>query len=347
MMNDLKEVNDQFDEIISGLDQIKGEFESLKATAPPSKDEAIDSNPDDDPESIALEDYLSSRLQQIGEISSEKKEVKGLRTGNGWDATQLIEYVYKIDPVSIKRAIDLAISSNRRLREKIVDSLMRRKSEIELIGSPIVEFVPIWKIRGFHECYYLRSNAYKIEVNEDVVGVELEGKSRDLILEKKHRNLVPSLILERLQRLGAFLSSESKYFLVNEVTELARTRSDGELVVSSSGKKLGQDDELALTSWRSKRIFDQTELNVKGAKIRVRESAISKETLLEKFRGQVIRMPDRFKQILSNRLQIIELKRIYVPLIRVPIQKGIVPREVIVNGTSGELADSNLLELFE
>ena len=344
----LKEVNDQFDEIILGLDQVKREFEGLKAMTPPSKDEANDSTKDnDDPESIALEEYLSSRLQQIGEISSERKEVKGLRTGNGWDATQLIEYVYKIDPVSIKRAIDLAISSNRGLKEKIVDSLMRRKSEIKLIGSPTVEFVPIWKVKGFHECYYLRTNAYKIKVNEDVVGVEVEGKSRDLILEKKHRNLVPSLILERIQRLGGFLSSESKYFLVNEVTELARTRSDGELVVSSSGKKLGQDDELALTSWRSKRIFDQTELKVKGAKIQVREPTISVETLLEKFREQVIRMPDRFKQILSNRLQISELKRIYVPLIRIPIQKGLVPREVIVNGTSGELADSNLLELFE
>jgi hypothetical protein len=343
----LIETDDRFSEIISGLNQIRREFEGVQAATASDDDESKDSKADKDPESIALEEYLSTRLQQIGEIPSETKEVKGLKTGNGWDATQLIEYVYKIDPVSIKRAIDLAISSNRRLREKIVDSLMRRKREIKLIGTPTVEFVPIWKVKGFHECYYLRTNAFKIKVNEDVVGVEVEGKSRDLILEKKHRSFVPSLILERFQRLGAFLSSESKYFVVNDVTELARTRSDGELAVSGSGKKLGQDDELALTSWRSKRIFDQTELKVKGAKIRVREPAISKETILAKFREQVIRMPERFKQILSNRLQINELKRIYVPLIRIPIQKGLVPREVIVNGTSGELADSNLLELFE
>jgi hypothetical protein len=344
----LKEANDQFDGMVLGLGENGREFEGLQAAASPSEDEDNDSTKvNDDPESIALEEYLSSRLQHIGEISSERKEAKGLRTGNGWDAAQLIEYVYKIDPVPIKRAIELAISSNRRLREKIADSLMRRKSEIKLIGTPTVEFVPIWKIIGFHECYYLRTNTYKIKVNEDVVGVEVEGKSRDLILEKKHRNFVPSLIFERLQRLGGFLTSESKYFLVNEVTELARTRSDGELVVSSSGKKLSQDDELALTSWRSKRIFDKTELKVKGANIHVRESAISRETLLEKFREQVIRMPERFKQILSNRLQVTELKRIYVPLIRIPIQKGLVPREVVVNGTSGELADNNLLESFE
>ena len=333
---------------ILGLNHIRRELDEALRAATPPKDEANDSTrANDDPESIALEEYLSSRLQQIGEIPSETKEVKGLRTGNGWDATQIVEYVYKIDPVSIKRAIDLAISSNRRLREKIADSLMRRKSDIKLIATPTIEFVPIWKVKGFHECYYLRTDAYKIKVNEDVVGVEVEGKSRDLILEKKHRSFVPSLILERFQRFGAFLSSESKYFVVNDVTELARTRSDGELVVTGSGKKLSQEDELALTSWRSKRIFDQTEPKVKGAKIRVQESAISKETLLAKFREQVIRMPERFKQILSNRLQIIELKRIYVPLIRIPIQKGLVPREVIVNGTSGELADNNLLELFQ
>jgi len=345
----LIESDDQINQKISELNNIRDKLEEvLKAATPPTKDEENDTtNTKEDPESLALEEYLSSRLQQIGEIASQVKEVKGLRTGNGWDTTQIIEYVYKIDPVSIKRAVDLAISSNRMLREKIADSLMRRKSEIKLVGIPTVEFVPIWKVKGFHECYYLRTDAYKIKVNEDVVGVEVEGKSRDLILERKHRSLVPSVILERFQRLGAFLSSESKYFVVNDVTELARSRSDGELVVSSSGKKLSQDDELTLTSWRSKRVFDQTELKVKGAKISVRESAISKETILEKFREQVIRMPERFKQILSNRLQITELKRIYVPLIRVPIQKGLVPREVIVNGTSGELADSNLLDLFE
>ena len=343
------EGNDQFDEIISGLRHARRELEdAIHRAASPDKDQEDDSpKGEEDPESIALEEYLSSRLQQIGEITSETKEVKGLKTGNGWDATQLIEYVYKIDPVSVKRAIDLAISSNRRLGEKFVDSLLRRKSETKVVGPATVEYVPIWKIRGFHECYYLRTDAYKIQVSEDVVGVEVEGRSRDLILEKKHRSFVPSLILERFQRLGAFLSSESKYFVVNDVTELARTRSDGELVVSCSGKKLAQDDELALTSWRSKRIFDQSQLKVKGAKLRVRESAISKETVLGEFREHVIRMPERFKQILSNRLQIIELKRIYIPLIRIPIQKGLVPREVIVNGTSGDLADSNLLALFE
>ena len=339
----VNDLDDRLDERTLGLD-IRREFDSLRAVGSGADEQDNSKRDDEDPDSIALEEYLSSRLQQIGEISSEKKEARGLRTGNGWDAAQLIEYVYKIDPVSIKRAVDLAISSNRRLREKIVDALFRRKSEIKLIGIPTVEFVPIWKIKGFHECYYLRTNTYKIQVNEDVVGVELEGRSRDLILEKKHRSFVPSLILERLQRLGAFLTSDSKYFLVNDVTELARTRSDGELVVSSSGKKLGQDDELALTSWRSKRIFDHAELKVKGAKIHVRESAISKEALLDMFREQVIRMPDRSKQILSNRLQVTELKRIYVPVIRVPIQKGLVPREVLVNGTSGELPEGNLLE---
>jgi hypothetical protein len=58
-------------------------------------------------------------------------------------------------------------------------------------------------------------------------------------------------------------------------------------------------------------------------------------------------MPENFKQILSNRLQITELRRIYVPLIKIPLQKGLVPREVIVNGTTGELAQSNILALFE
>ena len=81
------EANDRFDEIISGLNHVRRELEeTIHAATPPTKDEANDSaKSNEDPESIALEEYLSSRLQQIGEIASVTKEAKGLRTGNGWD----------------------------------------------------------------------------------------------------------------------------------------------------------------------------------------------------------------------------------------------------------------------
>jgi len=338
--------DDRFDEIVSGLRKIREGLETFHASAPSPNNEEDRREPED-LDTMALEEYLASHLQQMGEVAAETKEITGLKTGNGWDAAQIVEQVYRIDPVSMKRAVDVAISSNRKLKERVANKLMRRRSDTRLVGTPTIEFVPIWKIRGFHECYYLRSNAYKVKVKEDVVGVEVEGKSRDLILERRHRSFVPSLLLERLQKLGAFLSGESKYFVVSEVVELARCRSDGELVMTGAGKEMSQDDELTLTSWRSKRIFDQTELKVKGATIRIRDPAVSKENFLAKFREEVIRMPERFKQILSNRLQVTELKKVYVPLIRIPIQKGLVPREVVVNGTSGELADNTLLALFE
>ncbi len=340
----MAEWKDYFDNEIPGLNS-RELLETLQASSPIDKENDI-RDPEEEPDSIALEQYLSSRLQQIGEIPSEIKEVKGLRTGNGWDPAQLLEQVYKIDPISLKRAVQLAISSNRKLRERMKNKLLRRSNDIKLIGDPTVEFIPIWRIKGFYECYYLRTDAFKIQVKEDVVGVEVEGKSRDLILERKHSRFMPSLILERLQRLSGFLSSESKYFVVNDVLELARNRSDGELVMTGHGRKLTEEDELMLTSWRSKRIFDETELKDKGAKINIQESVISKDDLLRRFRDQVMRMPDRFKEILSNRLQVTELKRTYVPLIRIPIQKGMVPREVIINGSSGELADSNLMQLL-
>ena len=341
----MAEEKDHLDNRIPELNSREPLEETLQASSPIDKENNI-RDLGEEPDSIALEQYLSSRLQQIGEIPSETKEIKGLRTGNGWDPAQLIEHVYKIDPISLKRAVQLAISSNRKLRGRVKNKLLRRSNDIKLIGDPTVEFIPIWRIKGFYECYYLRTDAFKIQVKEDVVGVEVEGKSRDLILERKHSRFMPSLILERLQRLSGFLSSESKYFVVNDVLELARSRSDGELVMTGNGRKLTEEDELMLTSWRSKRIFDPTELKVKGAKTNVREPVISKEDLLRRFRDQIMRMPDRFKEILSNRLQVTELKRTYVPLIRIPIQKGMVPREVIINGSSGELADSNLMQLL-
>jgi hypothetical protein len=231
------------------------------------------------------------------------------------------------------------------LKDKF-SSFLKGNREGLLVGTPTVEYVPIWKVKGFHECYYIRTNSYKINVKDDVVAVEVEGKSRDLILERRHSRLIPGVIMDRLQKLGSFLSNESKYFVMKEALELATERSEGELVITGTGRPLSQDEEFALTSWRSKRIFDMEDLNLRGVKVNV-HSSISKDTLLSQFRDTVVHMPERFKQILSNRLQITELKRIYVPLIRIPFQEGLVPREAIVNGTSGEIAGSKLVQLLE
>ena len=297
---------------------------------------------DEDPAALALEEYLASRLQQIGEVPPDLKEVKGLKTGNGWDANKVMEQVFKIEPISIKRAIEIAVSARRTFAQRL-----GHRKDFELVGTPVVEFLPIWRIKGFHECYYLRNGTYKVNVKDDVVAVELEGRSRDLMLERRHSRLIPAAIMDRLLRLSSFLSNDSKYFVVTDALELALKESESELVVSGSGRPLTTDDEAELTSWKSKRIFDETELNVRGAKTLTREPALSKEALLTQFRERVIRMPENFKQILTNRLQITELRRTYVPIIRVPLQRGLVPREVIVNGTTGKIAQSDLLALFE
>jgi len=316
---------------------------TTRASAADDSDPLKDRKPfDNDPASLALEEYLAARLQQIGEVPSETKEVRGLKTGNGWDANQVIEQVFKIEPISIKRATEIAVSANRTFRERLA-----RQKNFELVGSPLVEFVPIWRVRGFHECYYIRNGSYKVNVKNDVVAVEVEGRSRDLMLERRHSRLIPAAIMERLLRLSSFLSNESKYFVVTDALELAVKESESELVVSGTGHPLTTDEEAELTSWKSKRIYDEGDLTVRGAKTQIREPALSKEALLSQFRERVIRMPDNFKEILSNRLQITELRRIYIPLIKIPLQKGLVPREVIVNGTTGEIAHSSLLALFE
>jgi len=336
---------DSPEDIASNLSNIREQLETLKASS--DDDGESDAPEPNDYSSIALEDYLANRLQQIGDVPVEQKETKDLKTGNGWDADKVIEQVYKIEPISIKRAVEIAVNVNLSLRERVARLFRRRKQEGTITGTPVVEFIPIWKVKGFHECYFLRSNSYRVNVKNDVVGVEVEGKGRDLMLERKHLRFIPSAIVERLQMLSSFLTSESKYFVVTQVTELASKRSQSELVVSGSGRPLGAEEEMMLTSWRAKRVFDPTDLKVRGATVKIREPAISKELVLGKFREKVVRMPDRFKQILSNRLQITELKRMYIPFIRVPIQKGLLPRDVIINGSSGEPAEKGLMELLQ
>ena len=336
------------DDFISNRQPV-GEREprATKTFASDDPDPSKERKPEEDAAMFALEEYLAGRLQQIGEVPPERKEVRGLKTGNGWDANQVIEQVFKIEPISIRRAVEIAIATNRSLTQRISNSLRRHQKEIELVGTPTVEFMPIWRIKGFHECYYIRSRSYKVNVKNDVVAVEVEGQSRDLMLERKHSRLIPSAIMDRLVRLSSFLSNESKYFVLTDALELAVKGSEAELVISGAGRPLTVDDEAELTSWRSKRIFDEADLKVRGANIQLREPSLTKEALLTKFRERVIKMPEDFKQILSNKLQITELKRIYVPLIKVPLQKGLVPTEVVVNGTTGALAETRVLSLFE
>lgn len=344
-MSDSK--GNSLDDIISNLNRRhEGELWETKTSPPNNLDHMNEhGKTDEDPTRIALEEYLASRLQQIGEVPLEKKEIKGLKTGNGWDANQVVEQVFKIEPISIKRAVEIAISSNRTLGERL--SFRKRQKDYGLIGTPTVDFVPIWKVKGFHECYYIRGSSYKVNLKDDVVAVEMEGQSRDLMLERKHSRFIPAAIMDRLQRISSFLSNESKYFVITDALELAVKSSEAELVISGAGRPVTTDDEAELTSWKSKRIFDEEDMTVRGAKVQIREPALPKDVLLTKFRELVIRMPEHFKQILSNKLQITELKRIYVPLIRVPMQKGLVPRETVVNGTTGEVAHAKLLALFE
>ncbi|MGP8070816.1 MAG: hypothetical protein ACLP5V_13100 [Candidatus Bathyarchaeia archaeon] len=335
------------DDVISNLDRPSDEGRwEIRSSTPDDLDRMKEhGKPEDDATTIALEQYLASRLQQVGEVPPEKKEVKGLKTGNGWNANQVVEQVFKIEPISIKRAIDVAVSSNRTLRERL--SLRKRKEDFGLVGTPTVEFLPIWKVKGFHECYYIRGSSYKVHLKDDVVAVEMEGRSRDLMLERKHSRLIPGAILDRLQKISSFLSNESKYFVLTDALELAIMSSEAELVISGVGRPITIDDEAELTSWKSKRIFDEGDMKVRGARVQIREPALTKDALLTKFRERVTHMPEHFKEILSNKLQITELKRIYVPLVRIPLHKGLVPHEALVNGTTGELADPKLLALFE
>jgi len=234
------------DDIISNVDRSSDQERwEVRSSTPDDLDRMKEhEKPEDDATTIALEQYLASRLQQVGEVPPERKEIKGLKTGNGWDANRVVEQVLKIEPISIKRAIEVAVSSNRTLRER----LSFRKEDFGLVGPPTVEFVPIWKVKGFHECYYIRGSSYKVHLKDDVVAVEMEGRSRDLMLERKHSRLIPAAIMERLQKLSSFLSNESKYFVLTDALELAVKSSEAELVISGVGRPITIDVNSASSS---------------------------------------------------------------------------------------------------
>ncbi|HKM75905.1 MAG TPA: hypothetical protein VJZ32_05770, partial [Candidatus Bathyarchaeia archaeon] len=111
--------NEDPEDPIFRLNNLRKRLEGNLRSADDKKKNDTPQTPEDT-DSTAIEEYLTSRLQQIGEITPETKQYKGLRTGNGWDSDRIIEQGYKIEPIAIKRSVDIAISANRRLGERII-----------------------------------------------------------------------------------------------------------------------------------------------------------------------------------------------------------------------------------
>ncbi len=104
-----------------------------------------------------------------------------------------------------------------------------------IVGEPSLKLISFWLIKGFHECFYFRGTSYKIDIPEDVVAVEIEGKIRDLVGRESSDTQSISGITRRL--LGRRDWPGVKSFRLNDATELAYMYKEGLFFLNAEGKE--------------------------------------------------------------------------------------------------------------
>ena len=284
---------------------------------------------------------IASRLEKLRTLDKLAEEMPGSRQGNGWDPSKIAETIVRVVSHPLEKLVRKAIRPG--ISQRIADYFRPVSAMSRLAGSPTVVYFPLWHVRGYHECFYLREANYKIRVDKDVVAVEIDGETRDLMIEEQETKTVPETFRRSLKRFSKLFTGERKYFNLNDVTELAMRRERAEMYVTSDGREGDVLEEVLPSKWKTQRIFDFAHLNIEGTIARIAASKETKETVVQRFQERLMKMPETSKQILSNTFQIEELTQLYVPYLHFPVMRGGRLDHVILNGASAETADAKTI----
>jgi hypothetical protein len=281
---------------------------------------------------------IASKLEKLRTLDELAEEMRGRRQGNGWDPSKIAETIVRIVPQPLGRLARKAIKPG--IFQRIADFFRPVSAMSRLAGPPTIVYFPLWYVKGYHECFYLREANYKIRVDKDVVAVEIDGETRDLMIEEQENDVVPDAFRRTLKRFSRLFTGERRYFNLKDVTELAARHERAEMYVTSDGREGSVLEEILPSKWKIQRIFDITQLNVEGAIARIAASRETKETVVRRFQERLVKMPEASKQILSNTFHIEQLTQYHVPLAHFPVMRGGRMDQVIINCASAEIADA-------
>jgi hypothetical protein len=281
---------------------------------------------------------IASKLGKLRTLDELAEEMPSPRRGNGWDPSRIADTVMVVVPQPLDRLARKAIKPG--ILQRIADLFRPASAMSKLAGPPTIVYFPLWHLKGYHECFYLREANYTIRVDKDVVAVEVDGETRDLMIEEQENENVPDTLRRTLKRFSRLFMGERRYFSLKDVTELAVRYERAEMYVTSDGREANVLDEALPSRGKTKRIFAMTDLNVEGTTSRIAASRETKETVVRRLQDKLVKMPEESKQILSNTFHIEELTQYYVPFVDFPVVRGGRLDQVIITGASAETPDS-------
>jgi hypothetical protein len=259
-----------------------------------------------------------------------------VKVGSGWRAPHVSEKIYVINPIPADQALEIGESNKRRLFGAF---LFRPKpSDIKIIGEPTLRFIPYWTVKGFHECFYFRGNLYRVNVPDDVIAVEVEGKVRNLIAEGESQKSLVEDLKKAVRRIRSLLPSKRKYFVISDVTELAHQYAEGFLCLNANGRD-DNIEELLKENPPLQEVSDPSELKMNNASVQVIQPLQTKEDVICKLHEKIVKPPKVFNKILINRFEITRLAVYYVPYYIIKYYyKGNV-KEMKIHGVTGKIIE--------
>ncbi len=288
---------------------------------------------------------IASRLEKLRTLDKLAEEMSSPRRGNGWDSSKLAESVMRVVPQPLDKLARKAIRPG--ITRGIVDLFRPPSASSRLAGPPTLVYFPLWYVKGYHECYYLRDAKYKIRVSKDVVAVELDGKTRDLMIEEQEASIVPEVFKRRLKRFSGLFTSDSRCFYLDEAVELAVRYEEAEFYVAWDGREGKMLEEVLPKGWRTQRIFEVGQLDTEGTATRIASSAETKETIIDRFRSRLVKVPENSRHLLSNMFQVDELTEYYYPYSHFPILRGGKIDHVILDAGSAQIPNARTIDFVK
>ena len=255
---------------------------------------------------------LDSTINEFQTLFESAGGFEDSRVGNGWTPEKITPEIYYLPPKPLQDLTRIADARKRTLFKNRVFTFIKPKSQdIHSAERPRLRLIPFWRVKGYHECFYFRGNDYKIDLPQDVIAVEVEGKIRDLVGSAPVDGPGIGNVAKRL--LGRKDSAGSKSFRLSEVTELAYKYDEGDIFVNAQGKEDLEaeaffDHNLPLR----KATMEELELDYPG--VEVATGSLTKEDLVRRLHALIVKPPTTFSKILSNRFQVSELAEYLMPV---------------------------------
>jgi hypothetical protein len=255
---------------------------------------------------------LDSTIDEFQTLFQSAGGFEDSRVGNGWTPEKIMPEIYYLPPKPLPELMKIADSRKRSLfKHRLFSFIKPRDQDVRRPQRPKLRLIPFWRVKGYHECFYFRGNDYRIDLSQDVVAVEVEGRIRDLVGSEPIEGQGISHLAKRL--LGKKESTGVKSFRLSDVTELAYMYDDGSLFVNAQGK---EDLEAEAFFDRALPLTRTTmdELMVNYPDVEIATSSITKEELVRRLHALIVKPPTAFSRILSNRFQVSELAQYLMPI---------------------------------